>query len=124
MTIRGAVAWRVLAHHLLGHPFAVGRPAAPGQDSLLEAEDVVEDSVEAPALQALPGDQAGGSESDGEIAGQRSIDPELAPEKRVLDQLEAAIENDQLVACPAHVPTTSTRPSTTRTCTAGSVGIG
>src|SRR5579884_272955 len=100
------------------------------QELRLQVEDVVEHPVDAPALQAVVGDQPPGAEQMAQPVGQRAVHADLAGGQGVLQELEAEIEGPHPVPFDAvprrtHVPRTSTRPSSrTRTLTRGSAGRG
>ena len=103
-------------------------PLAPilrglAEQSCLKGEDVVEDSIDAPPLEAVVGDHAGTLEEAPKRRGQWAIDPGSSVDLRFLEELKAAIERElpQPVAPNAHVPSTSTLPtSVTRTLTTSS----
>src|SRR5919197_1438825 len=90
------------------------------QDLLLEGEDVVQDAPGAPSLQAMVGNQAGLAEQPAKPAPERTVDTCLARRQRFLEQEQAVVERLQPgPALVVHVPSTSTRPFSTLTLTAG-----
>ena len=85
----------------------------------LHVEDVIEHAVDAPALQAVLGDDAGPFEMLAQRNAEGAIDPDLPAYLRLLEKLEASIEGELLrpVRGQVHsVPSTSTRPAAV-TCT-------
>jgi len=90
------------------------------QQLRLQGEDVVEDAIEAPAFQAVLGDNAGVLELASQRDAQRPVDAGLAAHLGFLQQLQAAVQRKlpELVLSHAHVPMTSTLPAAvTRTFT-------
>src|SRR5260370_10893023 len=83
------------------------------QELRLQGEYVVQDSIDAPALEAVIRDHAGAVEVTSEGDSERSIDTGAPADLRLLQELKAPIE--RLLAKPVflhrHVPSTSTRPS-------------
>src|SRR5260370_17933744 len=82
------------------------------QELCLQGEYVVQDSIDAPALEAVIRDHAGAVEVTPEGDSERSIDTGAPADLRLLQELKAPIE--RLLAKPGflhrHVPSTSTRP--------------
>ena len=83
------------------------------QQLRLQSEDVIEDSIDAPPLEAVVGNDTGTLELCAQRRPQRSIDARTAAHLRFLEQLEAAVERElsQPVLAKAHVPRTSTLPA-------------
>jgi hypothetical protein len=96
-------------------------PQHPG----LEREDIVQHAVDPAALQAVVGDQSTVAEKVPEAKAEPAVDPYLALGKLILQQLEATVESSHpspFAAVSHAVPSTSTRPFTTRVLTRGSAG--
>ena len=87
----------------------------------LQGEDVVEHAVDPPSLEPVVSDHTSVLEMAAEICAQRAVDPRLASDLRLLEQLETPVERElpRSVRPQVHaVPSTSTRPDgLTRTCT-------
>jgi len=120
--IPAEIAGNPLAFPVRSHPGVV--PAVLrflAEQLRLEAEDVIEDTVDSAAFEAMVGDHAGVLEVAPERGAQRTVDATLAPYLRLLEQLEAAVEGELLGPVGRHVhavPSTSTLPRwVTRTCT-------
>src|SRR5260370_18502697 len=97
------------------------------QELCLQGEYVVQDSIDAPALEAVIRDHAGAVEVTPEGDSERSIDTGAPADLRLLQELKAPIE--RLLAKPVflhrHRPSTSTRASgLTRAWTSLSEGSG
>lgn len=92
----------------------------------LEGKDVVEHPVDTPALEAVIGDDTGALEVAAKRGPERAVDPRLAADLGVLEQLQAPIERElpRFMRRMVHsVPSTSMRPaSVTRTWTGLSGG--
>ena len=93
----------------------------------LEGEDVVQDAIDAPALEAVVRDDAGALELPPECDSKRPVDTRAAANLGLLEQLEAAVERE--LAHPVlrlcHVPSSSTLPAVvTRALTVLSAGSG
>ncbi len=92
----------------------------------LEGEDVIENAVDPASLEPVLGEQPGALQVTPQRHSQRSVDPRLAADLRLLEKLEAAVEGKlpRPVSGQVHsVPSTSTRPSlVTRACTVLSAG--
>ena len=87
----------------------------------LQSEDVVQHPVDPASLEPVLGEEAGMLEVAAKEDPQRSVDPRLAANLRLLEKLKAAIEGKlpRPVRPDVHsVPSTSTRPAlVTLTCT-------
>src|SRR5438093_10131971 len=91
----------------------------------LQREDVVEHAIDAASLEPVLGYDARVLERSSQRRAQRSIHAHLAAHLRLLEDLQAMVQRQlaQPVLSPAaHTPSTSTRPSRTRTCTTSSDG--
>jgi hypothetical protein len=91
----------------------------------LEREDIVEHAVDPATFQAVVRDQSTVAEKVPEAKAQAAVHPHLALGKLVLQQLEATVESSHpspFAAASHAVPSTSTRPFTTRVLTRGSAG--
>src|SRR5260370_30233685 len=88
-------------------------PRSWPQELRLQGEYVVQDSIDAPALEAVIRDHASAVEVTPEGDSERSIDTGAPADLRLLQELKAPIE--RLLAKPVflhrHVPSTSPRPS-------------
>lgn len=83
------------------------------QQLRLEGEDVVENTIDAPAFKAVVGDHPGPLEVTAQRSPKRSVDPRSPAHLRLLEQLKAAVQRElaQPVPADAHVPSTSTLPA-------------
>ncbi len=91
----------------------------------LEGEDVVEDPIDAPALEAVLGDHPRVLELCAQQGSKRAVDPRSSTHLGLLEQLQTAVECElpEPVLANAHVPSTSTLPaSVTRTLTRSRCG--
>ena len=80
----------------------------------LHVEDVIEHAVDAPAFEAMLCDDAGPFEVLAQGNAEWAVNPNLAPDLRLLEKLQAAIKGELLgpVRRQVHsVPSTSTRPA-------------
>src|SRR5689334_10723997 len=80
----------------------------------LQGEDVVQHPVDAPALEAVIGDDAGMLEVATQRGPQRAIDARLSADLGLLQQLQAPVERElpRLMGPEVHsVPSTSMRPA-------------
>jgi hypothetical protein len=79
----------------------------------LQGEYVVQNPIDAPALEPVVRDHAGSVEVTPESDAERSINARLTPHLRLLQQLQAPIQRflAEAVLLDRHVPSTSTRPS-------------
>src|SRR5579864_8706063 len=80
----------------------------------LQGEDVVEHAVDAPALEAVIGDNAGLVEVTAQGGSKRAVDSRLAADLGLLQQLQAPVERQlsRFVGRDVHsVPSTSMRPA-------------
>src|SRR5712692_1942521 len=117
-----AAVWGAASGPLNGGLFVLG-----AQEPLLQLEDVVQDPGRAAALEAVVGDQAGPAEQAPQARAQAPVNPLLPRRQRLLQEVQAAIEclEPGLGRDHGHqVPSTCTRPPTTRTMTWPSVGSG
>src|SRR5690348_3557877 len=90
------------------------------QQLCLHRKYVVQHPVDAPAFEPVLDDHAGAFEVLPQRHAKRTVDAALTPDLGLLEELQAAIQRKllQLVRADAHsVPSTSTRPPTTRTYT-------
>src|ERR1700674_90978 len=93
----------------------------------LERKDVIEDSIDSPALEAVVGDHPRPFEMAPQRSPQGSVHPRPSAHLRLFEQLKAAVERElpQPVLSNAHVPSTSTLAvSVTRTLTRSRRGSG
>src|ERR1044072_6643654 len=121
----------IIPAEIAGNPLAFPVRSPPGvvpavlrflaEQLRLEAEDVVQDTVDAATLEAVVGDHTRAFELTPQRGAELAVDPYLAPNMRLLLQLEAAVERELLGPVDLDVdavPSTSTLPvSVTRTCT-------
>ena len=90
---------------------------------LLKREDVVEDALDPPSLEAVVRDQPGLAEKPAKSDRQRSVNPHLAGFKCLLEDDKALVENlHPLPALDAHWASTRTRPASTLTLKVGNRG--
>ena len=93
----------------------------------LQGEDVVENAIDAPALEAVVGNHPSSLEMVAQRSPQRSVDTRSPSHLRLFEQLEAAVKRElaKPVIPNCHVPSTSTLPvSVTLTLTRSSDGNG
>ena len=79
----------------------------------LEREDIVEDAIDAPPLEAVVGDHPCPLEVAAQRGSKWSVHPRSTAYLRLLEQLKAAVKRKlaQPVLANAHVPSTSTLPA-------------
>jgi hypothetical protein len=121
----------IIPAEIVGSPTALPARSHPGvvpavlrflaEQLRLEAEDVIEDTVDPATLEAMVGDHAGVLELAPEGGPERAVDPALTANLSLLEQLKADIKCELLGPVGRHVhavPSTSTLPwSVTRACT-------
>jgi hypothetical protein len=95
------------------------------QELGLKGEDVIEHSIDAPALEPVVGDHPGALQLSSKQGPQGSVDSRPPLHLRLLEHLKAPVERQlpQPVPADVHVPSTSTLPaSVTLTFTRSSDG--
>lgn len=93
----------------------------------MQSEDVIEDSIDAAAFEAVVGDHSRALEMPTQSGAQRPIHARAPANLRLFEELETAVQRElaKPVLAHAHVPKSSTRPdAVTRDLTTSSAGSG